>query len=350
MVYMKKIYLLSLLLIIVVFACDEGGTNPENSTPGQQTPGTAPAGVSITLNGADYISSDTCFFKDFQINNDKACYISIQNSGTATLDVQNVALSGADTAKFILSNPGFSPSINPGQSASFHITFSPQSHGTYTAQLNVNFTNGTYQMNLNGSTMGVLELTVLSNGTPIQGAVILANSSAAGVSDGSGKFITNLPGGTQFIYKAIETNINLGGASYVTITQATQAVTINIEDKHNNGSLYKIISTSTNWHDALQYCRDNYPGGNLIAITSDAEYNFIKDSFIPSSSGRYWLGLNDEAASGSREWATGETVTPITVTITDDNTDQRYFYYDSSGAKFWGDDYGYKSYAFICEY
>ena len=67
-----------------------------------------------------------------------------------------------------------------------------------------------------------------------------------------------------------------------------------------NGHYYELIRTPMTWEDALIAASD--AGGYLATVTSQAEYDFIKELILVS--GYYaWLGGSDSASEGDWVWA-----------------------------------------------
>lgn len=69
------------------------------------------------------------------------------------------------------------------------------------------------------------------------------------------------------------------------------------------------------WDAAQAICAET-PGGHLVTITSQAEYDFVYSTVMPDSWDAYstsprWIGLNDKAIEGAFVWVTGE---PVLVT------------------------------------
>lgn len=66
------------------------------------------------------------------------------------------------------------------------------------------------------------------------------------------------------------------------------------------------------WDAAQAICAQT-PGGHLVTITSQAEYDFVYNSVMPGTWDAYstqprWIGLNDKAVEGTFAWVTGEPV------------------------------------------
>ena len=81
----------------------------------------------------------------------------------------------------------------------------------------------------------------------------------------------------------------------------SQATPIQFAD---NGHYYEYISTPRNWFDARDDAASRvYLGliGHLATITSEAENNFLRDTFGQVA----WLGANDFDVEGTWVWAVG---------------------------------------------
>jgi hypothetical protein len=76
-----------------------------------------------------------------------------------------------------------------------------------------------------------------------------------------------------------------------------------------NGHYYGLTSTAETWLAAE--AEAVALGGHLASITSQAEQNFIVNTFLSGANNRNieWLGLNDEAALFTFVWSSGEPVT-----------------------------------------
>ena len=91
--------------------------------------------TSVTANPAEIdVSGDGNFGNVFP-NQDYTKTITISNVGTGTLDISNLAITGADASSFTLSGFSTPGSIAPGSSATVDVTFNAPNITTYTAQL-----------------------------------------------------------------------------------------------------------------------------------------------------------------------------------------------------------------------
>lgn len=68
-----------------------------------------------------------------------------------------------------------------------------------------------------------------------------------------------------------------------------------------NGHSYQRFDTGMSWTSAKAFCETK--GAHLATVTSQAEHDFIANSFAPRD---LWLGASDAASEGNWTWVTGE--------------------------------------------
>ena len=134
-----------------------------------------------------------------------------------------------------------------------------------------------------------------------------------------------------------------------------------------NGNKYVIYDSAYNWENAKAYCESL--GGHLATVTSEKEWNAIKELAAKYNSVRLWLGAEnvDRSENGRWEWVTKEPfgfdawgINPSGVEQPDGGAKGEYYlgiwssqskpYYDSFN---WNDyqlDGSITTFGFICEY
>ncbi|MFN8595649.1 MAG: choice-of-anchor D domain-containing protein [Anaerolineae bacterium] len=86
--------------------------------------------------------------------------VNISNSGDANLSVTSVTLTGADSSQFIVKSDTAQSTVAPGATRLVKITFDPSTVGAKTAALHIITDNGTQDVALSGTGLGVSELVV----------------------------------------------------------------------------------------------------------------------------------------------------------------------------------------------
>ena len=102
------------------------------------------------------------------------------------------------------------------------------------------------------------------------------------------------------------------------------------------GNYYLLTPTTSTWTDAQAYAESL--GGNLVTINSEAEQNWLWDTFGWNQD--VWIGMNDETTEGTWEWVSGETVDYTNWAGSEPNSGSNYDYgymNDSDGQ--WYDGY-----------
>ncbi|MCA9264762.1 MAG: pre-peptidase C-terminal domain-containing protein, partial [Planctomycetales bacterium] len=97
------------------------------------------------------------------------------------------------------------------------------------------------------------------------------------------------------------------------------------------GSRY-VLGPNLNWTDADAYAQSL--GGHLVAITSQAEQDFLQRTFEGFD---FWLGLNDQDVEGTHVWSSGEDVTYEHWAPGEPNTASRDGVYFENGDGYWYD-------------
>jgi hypothetical protein len=90
---------------------------------------------------------------------------------------------------------------------------------------------------------------------------------------------------------------------------AFAAPTLGVIVNPANGHSYFLTPTPMSWHDAQAYAVSQ--GGNLVTIRSQAEHDWVHNTFRPLRirDDNLWIGLTDEVVEGEWRWASGEAVT-----------------------------------------
>ncbi len=126
------------------------------------------------------------------------------------------------------------------------------------------------------------------------------------------------------------------------------------EDESGDGIIkfqehsYQLISTKMSWVDAKAYCEGL--GGHLVTITSQAEQDFVCESFTKKY-GTAMIGLSDAANEGDWIWVTGEVFSYSNWDSGEPNNegDEDYILMNSDGT--WNDGHlEREKWIFICEW
>ena len=81
----------------------------------------------------------------------------------------------------------------------------------------------------------------------------------------------------------------------------------------SDGSCYTGVDLPLGWEDAREYCRTNFPGGDLASIHSEEANEIVMDEcgltndYAANPEGRHYchIGLNDARREGNFEWSDG---------------------------------------------
>ncbi|MFD2999889.1 IPT/TIG domain-containing protein, partial [Pontibacter toksunensis] len=99
----------------------------------------APTGpeVNVKIAGADLLSGNTYKFGTVNLNKSKTVEVTVENNGTSTLRLDSPVLVGANSNSFSITRSGYVASLEPGQTATFQVTFSPTAIGAYSAEVQI---------------------------------------------------------------------------------------------------------------------------------------------------------------------------------------------------------------------
>jgi Ca-activated chloride channel family protein len=159
--------MLPVLGVLGLAGCTAGGPDTPAATPSKPTPATTQTAPAIQVLPA------TFDFGKVTSNNDPApLEVSIGNTGTAPLNVANIALLAPSDSSFKLRLDGgaapcgsASPTIPPGVRCTVQVAFDPVSDGTFTStlQINSNATTSTTAVPISGASEPVSTLVVRIN-------------------------------------------------------------------------------------------------------------------------------------------------------------------------------------------
>jgi hypothetical protein len=191
----------------------------------------------------------------------------IENTGSTTLNISGITLSGTDAAEFALGS--IPTSVSAGSTGSFTVTFSPTSGGAKTATIDIasNDTDeGSYQVNIS-ATGTAPEINILQGVTSIAdgGSTTLPNvavsSSGSPVTftiENTGNLVLNISGITltgtdaaDFALGSIPTSVSAGSTGSFTVTFSptgaggTEIATINIASDDADEGSYQVDISAT---------------------------------------------------------------------------------------------------------
>ncbi|WP_162054137.1 choice-of-anchor D domain-containing protein [Pontibacter pamirensis] len=99
----------------------------------------APTGPEMNLKiaGVNFLSGSTHNFGTVNLNKSKTAEVTVENVGTSRLSLDPPSLTGANAANFSVALAGYAAFLDPGQTATLQVTFSPTAHGTYNAEVQI---------------------------------------------------------------------------------------------------------------------------------------------------------------------------------------------------------------------
>ncbi|RDV14430.1 T9SS C-terminal target domain-containing protein [Pontibacter diazotrophicus] len=98
-----------------------------------------PAGpeVNMKIAGANFLSGSTHNFGTVNLKKSKTVEVTIENIGTSTLSLDPPVLTGVNPQHYSITTVGYAASLEPSQTATFQVTFSPTVVGTLNAEVQV---------------------------------------------------------------------------------------------------------------------------------------------------------------------------------------------------------------------
>jgi lectin-like protein len=75
----------------------------------------------------------------------------------------------------------------------------------------------------------------------------------------------------------------------------------------SNGHYYTASDSTMRWSEANALASSM--GGYLVSIRSQAEQDFLQNTFFPTAAQAFWIGFTDQATEGDFVWTSGESVT-----------------------------------------
>ncbi|WP_345156391.1 choice-of-anchor D domain-containing protein, partial [Pontibacter saemangeumensis] len=99
----------------------------------------APVGPEINLKvvNTNIKSGDTHNFATVNLKKSKTVEFTVENTGTSTLRLDPLVLTGANAELFSVTSNGYAGSLEPSQNATFQVTFRPTAIGTYNAEVQI---------------------------------------------------------------------------------------------------------------------------------------------------------------------------------------------------------------------
>jgi hypothetical protein len=139
---------------ISILSNDPSRPDLQINLTGTGTPVPTPE-ISVLIASVDRASNYTHSFTSVQEGlSGTDVTVTIQNQGTATLDVSNISLVSGDSSQFSITPGSLPRSISAGGSTTFTMRFNPSSTGTKTAALNIlsnDADESTFVLNLSGN-------------------------------------------------------------------------------------------------------------------------------------------------------------------------------------------------------
>ena len=201
------------------------------------------------------VSTNSIDFGDTQVGLDTTIFVTVENVGTANLDVSSISVSGINADDF--SSSASSLNISPGEASQLSITFAPQQIGVHTATIEIASDGGIENISLTGTGYAGSGVVAAFSGTPTSGDVPLTvqftDVSTGGATTWSWDFGDN---------SAINT---LQSPSHT----YTEAGTYTVELSVDNG-------TSADTETKVNYITVSGSGGDLVT-----HFNNFDDGIIP---------------------------------------------------------------------
>lgn len=237
--------------VSVNFVPTAGGTRNGTIVIADDSPGN-PHIIQLTGTGlapGASVTPNSLAFSDQGLNTiSPAQKVTLTNSGTATLSISQIAISGTNAADFTETN-GCGLSLGAGLSCTISVTFTPTAVGSRTATLSITDDVGTQMVALSGTGVLTLGLGIPSGGSNL--ATVAAGSTA--------KYTLSIGGG------------GMSGTATLTCTGTPTGATCTVPDSVNvsdtQASPFTVsVSTTARSSAALQRRRSSFLWAWALAL------------------------------------------------------------------------------------
>ena len=208
----------------------------------------------------------------------------IENSGTATMNVSGITLSGANSGDFAIGGITFPATVNAGASKTFTVTFDPSAAGARTATVNIandDCDESPYDFAIQGT--GVLaDYNVTTSGGAVVVTNIIQNSDTLDLSEPSAGQIKIAAGGRVFLVDNSNAitgdggNIPLSGISSITLNAGAGSSVINIGGF--SSSLPSLTINGEAGNDTI-----NFNGSITFNANASLDLNLQNDTATPGT-------------------------------------------------------------------
>ncbi len=250
-------------------------------------------------------------------NQDYVKTITINNTGAGSLDISNLAVTGADAASFALSGFSTPSSIAPGNSATVDITFNAPNITTYTAQLSFNSNDcdeGSFTIPLDA------EITCVAAGFSSINDNISANNDE-GICGATINYTTEIVGNPTstltYTFSGATTGSGEGSGTGSLFSIGTTTVTLNVTNPCGNVTQSFDVTVIDNEPPVIEGENTNLDMNFNAGTGYPASYTEAGITFLSlyGSSSHVHLGDNDNDGSNDILNHSGCCSTPYRLTV-----------------------------------